>query len=212
MPILLHIDSSPMGEASISRLLTREFVRRWRSAHPAAEIISRDLTTAHIPVVTAEWVAANYTPAESRTTQQNEILKPSTQFTREVLRADEYVIGVPMHNWGPASSLKLWTDQIVRFGETVLITPSGMRGTLGAKKITFLIAAGRHYKPGPADAPRSLLIPWLQMFFGHLGVQEMQFHVAEGAADIRLGKVDRADFLAPHLAAVESLFEQPSLR
>src|SRR5262249_11166479 len=130
MPILLHIDSSPMGDASISRCLTREFVQRWRIANPHGEVISRDLTTIGIPVIDAAWVAANYTPRESRTRHQNDLLAVSTELTGEVMRADEYVIGVPMHNWGPASSFKLWVDQIVRFGETVDLTPAGIKGSL----------------------------------------------------------------------------------
>jgi FMN-dependent NADH-azoreductase len=31
----------------------------------------------------------------------------SSPMTGELLDADEYVIGVPMHNWGPSSSFKL---------------------------------------------------------------------------------------------------------
>ena len=42
MPTLLHLDSSPL-ESSISRELTREFVKTWKAAHPDGEIIYRDL-------------------------------------------------------------------------------------------------------------------------------------------------------------------------
>ena len=208
MPTLLHVDSSPMGEASISRHLTREFVQRWRSSNPQGKVISRDLSTIDIPVIDAAHVAANYTPKESRTQKQNEALALSTEFTKEVLDADEYVIGVPMHNWGPSSSFKLWTDQIVRFGETVAITPSGLKGTLDKKRATFFIAAGRRYGPGSPDASRNHLEPWLRTFFGNLGVMDMRFVLADGTAEVRYGKVDRAAFLAPHIEAMQSLFAE----
>ena len=110
---LLRIDSSPMGEAAISRVLTNEFVQRWLSANPRSTVIRRDLTTIAIPVIDAAWVAANYTPKDSRTQQQNELLKLSTEFIAELLDADEYVMGMPIHNWGPPSSFKLSVDQIV---------------------------------------------------------------------------------------------------
>ncbi|MEI9976076.1 MAG: NAD(P)H-dependent oxidoreductase [Ignavibacteriota bacterium] len=116
MPTLLHIDSSPMGEDSVTRYLTREFVRLWRFANPLGRVISRDLAANEIPVVDAAWVRANMTPKESRTPEQNEVLALSTILTGEVLDADEYVFGIPMHNWGPSASFKLWVDQIVRFG------------------------------------------------------------------------------------------------
>lgn len=206
MPILLHIDSSPMGEDSISRRLTAEFVQRWRRAHPRGEVISRDLTTIAIPVVDAAWISANLTPRESRIQRQNAILALSTEFTRELLDADEYVIGIPMHNWGPSSSFKLWADQIVRFEETVIATPSGTKGTLGTKRITFVLAAGRRYDLATADAPINHLEPWLKTFFGNLGVRDMKFVVADGTAEVKYGKTNRATFLVRHIEAVQSLF------
>jgi FMN-dependent NADH-azoreductase len=212
MPILLHVDSSPMGEASISRNLTREFVRCWRAAHPGAEVISRDLTATAIAPVTAAWVAANYTPAESRTPGQNELLALSTELSRELLRADEYVIGVPMHNWGPAAVFKLWADQIARFGETILLTPSGMKGNLATKKITCFVAAGRSYRAGAEDPSRNHLVPWLRTYWENLGVTDLQIYFIDSSAAVRWGKVSQEEFLAPHLAQVDSLFEQPSLR
>ena len=44
MANLLHIDSSPLGEASVSRALSREFVQNWKAANPGAKIVTRDLT------------------------------------------------------------------------------------------------------------------------------------------------------------------------
>lgn len=34
MSTLLHLDSSPLGEASISRHLSNEFVQNWKKANP----------------------------------------------------------------------------------------------------------------------------------------------------------------------------------
>lgn len=208
MPTLLHIDSSPMGEASISRCLTREFAQKWRRANSKGEVIRRDLTAIAIPVIDAAWISANLTPAESRTQQQNDLLALSTEFTRELLDADEYVIGVPMHNWGPSSSFKLWADQVVRFGETIVVTPSGPMGTLDKKRVTFFLAAGRRYRSAGAEAPTNHLEPWLRTFFGNLGVRNMQFVLVDGTADVRYGKIDRAAFLAPHMEAMPSLFQE----
>jgi FMN-dependent NADH-azoreductase len=199
-----------MGKSSVSRHLTQEFVRRWPIANPRGEVIRRDLTATQIPAIDAAWVAANYQPKESRTAQQTELLALSTELTGELLRADEYVIGVPMHNWGPSSVFKLWADQIVRFGETMLLTPAGMKGALGRRKVTFFVSAGRSYHPGAEDSSRNLLVPWLRTFFGNLGVTELRFHFVDGAGALRSGRVDRDAFMAPHLAAVESFFTQTS--
>jgi FMN-dependent NADH-azoreductase len=208
MAVLLHVDSSPMGEASVSRSLTEEFVRNWRRANPQGRVITRDLAATAIPVIDAAWVAANFTPKESRTPQQNQILALSTEFTTELLNADEYIIGLPVHNWGPAASMKLWADQIVRFGETLAVTPSGPRGTLDQKRATFVIAAGTVYDPGAVNAVRSVVEPWLRKLFSYLGVKNMQFILADGAAEVRYGRIDKATFLAPHMEAIQALFAQ----
>ena len=67
MSTLLHIDSSPLGDASISRHLSAEFVKSWKEANPEGEIIVRDLSATSIPPLDGAWVGAVYTPAESRT-------------------------------------------------------------------------------------------------------------------------------------------------
>jgi FMN-dependent NADH-azoreductase len=159
-----------------------------------------------IPVIDSAWIAANLTARESRTQRQNEILALSTELTRELLQADEYVVGIPMHNWGPSSAFKLWADQIVRFGETIAVAPSGPKGTLAAKQITFFLAAGRRYNCVSVDAATNHLEPWLRTFFSHIGVRNMKFILADGTAEVRYGKVDRAAFLAPHIETVQSLF------
>lgn len=204
MPTLLHIDSSPMNEDSISRQLSREFERNWRNANLHGNVIYRDLTRTTIPVIDSAWISANLTPKESRTQEQEAILALSTQLTKELIESDEYVIGIPMHNWGPSSSFKLWADQVVRFGETIAVTQEGMKGALDHKRATFFVAAGRSYDSQSEDASRNYLVPWLRTFFQNLGVTNLRFTLADGTAQVKYGKIDRAIFLAPHLEAMQS--------
>src|ERR1700733_3086845 len=116
MPTLLHIDSSPLYGRSVSRQLTGAFVTQWEASHPNGTVIDRDLNGTSIPPVTGEWVGAAYTPEEARTPQQKEALALSDTLLDELEQADEYVFGVPMHNFGVPSVLKLWIDQIARVG------------------------------------------------------------------------------------------------
>ena len=203
---LLRIDSSPMGEAAITRQLTHEFVKAWQSAHSAGEVIVRDLTRVTIPVIDAAWVSANYTPQESRTPRQIQLLKLSQEFIRELLEANEYVVGLPMHNWGPPASFKLWVDHIVTASSGAQRPLAGTRVTLSGKRATFIIAAGGVYAPGTANAAKDLLTPWVRTLFGSLGLNDMQFVRVDGTRGANNGSVERADFLAPHLAAIRALF------
>lgn len=206
MPVLLHLDSSPMGETSISRHLTREFAHLWRKANPRGNVIYRDVTTIDIPVVNAEWVAANYTARELRTSEQHRILTLSAELSQEMLDADEYVLGVPMHNWGPSSGFKLWTDQIVHFGKTMQITPSGLKGMLVGKRLTIFMTTGRRYGQCFEDPSKNHLEPWLRTFFGNLGVRDMHLFPVDGTAAIRRGETNIASFLTQHIESVRSLF------
>src|SRR5471030_3117038 len=118
MPTLLHIDTSPLYGRSVSRQLTSEFVAQWNASHTAWKVIDRDLNATAIPPINSEWVGAVYTTEEARTPQQKELLSLSDTLLAELEQADEYVFGVPMHNFGVPSVLKLWIDQIARVGRT----------------------------------------------------------------------------------------------
>ena len=102
-----------------------------------------------------------------------------------------------MYNWGPSSSFKLWLDQTLRFGETILYTASGPKGTLTQKRATFILTAGAIYTPGSEGAALNYLEPWLRTYFSYLGIQSMQFLLADGAINVLQGKTTREAFLAP---------------
>jgi FMN-dependent NADH-azoreductase len=208
MSTLLHVDASPLGGASISRHLSAEFVRKWQQSNPEGKVMTRDLTSSGIPPVDGTWVGAAYTPAESRTAVQKEALALSDTLIAELEAADDYVFGVPMHNFGIPSTTKLWIDQIVRVGRTFSYGESGPVGLLKGKKATFLIASGGVYSKGSPMAPYDFVEPYLRAVFGFLGVDESNFIVAGGAAAVMSGKTDRATFLKPFDEAVEARFKQ----
>jgi FMN-dependent NADH-azoreductase len=207
MSTLLHLDSSPMGEASISRHLTNEFTQTWKAANPNGNIITRDLTTTTIPSVSAALVGAMYTPADALTSDQKEILALSDTLIAELAAADEYVFGVPMHNFGIPAVLKLWIDQISRVNKTFSYATGAPVGLLTGKKATILIASGGSYDAGTALASLNFVEPYLRTVFGFLGVTDVTVIAAGGAAAIMYGKIDRASFLAPHVESIHAQFQ-----
>ena len=203
MPSLLHIDSSPLYGRSVSRQLTGAFVSQWKSSHPNGTVVDRDLNATPIPPVTAEWVSAAYTPQEARSPQQKDLLALSDTLLVELERADEYVFGVPMHNFGVPSVLKLWIDQIARMGRTFSYAEGAPKGLLTGKKATFIIATGGIYDPQTQMASFNFVEPYLRSVFGFLGVTDATFLTASGTAALNHGQ-NRDAFIAPHLQAVQS--------
>jgi FMN-dependent NADH-azoreductase len=203
MSKLLHIDSSPLYGASISRELTAAFVAEWKTSHPGGAVIERDLNAIEIPPLTAAWAGAAYTPEEARTEEQKQELALSDTFFDELQEADEWVIGVPMHNFGIPSVLKLWIDQFVRVGKAFTYADGKPQGLLTGKKATFIVATGGVYDAGTPMAPYNHIEPYLRSVFGFLGVSDVTFLTAGGTMALRYG-TDRGEFLAPHLQAVEA--------
>src|SRR5713226_6853100 len=158
----LKIDSSPMGERSISRKLTAAFANTWSKAHPGGTVIARDLTAIDIPVIDGRCVGAAYTPENARTPEQKETLAISDSLIADLQEADEYVIGVPMHNFSIPSTLKLWIDQVARVGKTFSYGADGPKGLLTGKKATLLIASGGVYDQGTAMESLNFVTPYLR--------------------------------------------------
>jgi FMN-dependent NADH-azoreductase len=203
MAALLHIDSSPLYERSVSRQLTGAFVDQWKSLHPAATVIDRDLNATSLPPISAEWIAAAYTPEEARSPEQKKLLALSDTLIAELKRADQYVIGVPMHNFGVPAVLKLWIDQISRVGQTFSYENGIPKGLLPGKKATFIIATGGVYDAQTQMASFNFVEPYLRSLFGFFGVTDATFLTAGGTMALNHGQ-DRDAFLAPHLETVQS--------
>jgi FMN-dependent NADH-azoreductase len=204
MPTLLHLDSSPLA-SSISRELTAEFVRTWTAAHPDGKVIHRDLTLNPPTPLDAQWIGANFTPEAHRAPEQRALLALSDQLIAELNQADEYVFGVAMHNFSIPSTLKLWIDQIARAGHTFSYGPNGPQGLLQNKKATILIATGGSYEPGTPLAALNFVEPYLKTVLGFIGVTNIEFITAAGAAQLMSGKLDRQTFLKPSIDRIRSI-------
>jgi FMN-dependent NADH-azoreductase len=203
MPKLLHIDSSPLYGRSVSRQLAGAFVTQWKSSHPDGTVVYRDLNATQIPPINAAWVEAVYTPEAARTPQQKQLLSLSDSLLVELEQADEYVFGVPMHNFGVPSGLKLWIDQIARVEKTFSYADGKPKGLIIGKKATFIIATGGIYDAQTQMASFNFVEPYLRSLFGFLGLTDVTFLTAGGTMALNHGQ-DRDAFLAPHLQAVQT--------
>jgi FMN-dependent NADH-azoreductase len=204
MPTLLQLDSSPLA-SSISRELTREFVSNWKKAHPGGRVIVRDLSANPPLPVDQAWISGVFSPADALQPEQKALLAYSDECLAELEQADEYVIGVAMHNFSIPSVLKLWIDQVVRLGRTFSYGPEGPKGLLSGKKASILAATGGVYQAGTPYASYNFIDPYLTTVLGFIGITDLTFVTAGGTSQLRSGTVDRGQFLEPHLEQVRSI-------
>jgi FMN-dependent NADH-azoreductase len=207
MATLLRVDSSPLPEgASFSRQLTSEFAEKWQRTHPGGQIISRDLSQTELSPLDAAWITAVHTPKASLTSAQKEVLSLSDGLIAELKSADEYAIGVSMHNFSIPSALKLWIDQIARAGETFSYEGGAPAGLLANKKATFLVASGGVYDNGTPGFALNFIEPYLRSLFSFIGVKDITFIYAGGTARSHSG-VGREVILEPALASIHNQFQ-----
>ncbi|WP_170476807.1 FMN-dependent NADH-azoreductase [Ruegeria arenilitoris] len=134
---VLHIDASPRRKDSTSRDLSGRVVKHL----DPARIIRRDLATP-LPLLTEEWITANFTPADQRDAVQRDLLSISDELVRELQQADAIVIGLPIYNFSIPAALKAWIDLVARVGLTFKYTENGPVGLLQGKRVVLAIASG----------------------------------------------------------------------
>ncbi|MCF4965638.1 FMN-dependent NADH-azoreductase [Nostoc sp. CMAA1605] len=180
MANILHIDTSPRGERSISRTLSHEFVAAWKNAHPGDTITYRDLGRNPVPHVDESWIAAAFTPQDARTPELNQAIQLSDSLIDEILTADRCVFGVPMYNLNIPSTLKAYIDQIVRVGRTFAVDENGYQGLIpSSKKVLVITSRGGAFSPGTPFAPYDYQEPYLRAILGFIGLTDVTFIHAE---------------------------------
>jgi len=181
LPTLLHIDSSPMLETSVTRRLTVHFVRRWRELFPGGTVIRRDLGAEPPPHPDSLTLESASLPAASRTPCQQAAAALADVLLEELEIADVVLIGAPMYNFSVPSGLKAWFDLVSRPGRTFCYGPNGHEGLLRDKMIVAVTGRGGFYQLGTAgggneDLQESLI----RQFFGFMGLEDVRFIHAEG--------------------------------
>lgn len=179
---VLHIDSSPLGDHSVSRNLTSKILAELKANHPDAQIITRDLVASPLPHLSGITVGAFFTPPDQRNDVLNEALKLSDELIDELFAADVIVIGAPMWNFGIPSSLKAWIDHIARAGRTFTYGASGPESLLApGKKVIIASARGGIYSSGPMQV-MDHQETYLKAILGFIGLHDVSIVRAEGVA------------------------------
>ena len=192
MTNLLVVETSPRGDYSISRNMTRRFLAKWRAAHPGGNVTQRDLVETDLPFVTAPWLEAYFTPPEQHSSEMKEALRLSDELVAELLSADHLVIATPVYNYNIPAALKAWVDHIVRKGLTLGFDGSGL---VTGRKATVLMASGGVYTEGSPIRDRDIAAQYLRLILNVIGITDLTVVAGGGAKVVDLGEQTMNGFL-----------------
>ena len=178
---ILHLISSPRKGASASIKLGNGILEKLRAANPGSTVRVRDLATHPFPHLEEAHLQSFFTPAESRSPEQQKAARHSDEAIQEIKEADVIVIGAPLYNFGIPSTLKAWVNHIARRGITFQYVDNAPQGLIKGKKVYVAMASGGIYSHGPS-AGNDFVAPYLKAVLGFLGMTDLTVVRAEGLA------------------------------
>ena len=195
----LVILSSILGERSNSKQLADHLIARVKAANPASAIKVRDIGAQPIPYFDGNTAGALFTPAESRTVEQQRLVELSDSLIAELMDADRIVFAVPVYNFNLPAQFKSYLDHLARAGVTFRYTPEGVpEGLVKGKQVIVLTARGGKAEGTPSDT----MTPYLRQMLAFLGMTDVTFIAAEGMA---MGEVAALEGLALAKQRIDAL-------
>lgn len=170
---ILHIDASARREGSTSRDLSDRIVKHLE----AGRIIRRDLAVP-LPLLTEDWINANFTATDQRDAVQRDQLALSDELVAELQKADTIVIGLPIYNFSVPAAFKAWIDLVARVGLTFSYNEDGPKGLLEGKRAVLAIASGGTAVGSEVDFTTS----YAKHVLGFIGIQDVDIVAADQMA------------------------------
>ena len=176
---ILQIDSSVLGDNSVSRNLTAGIVADIVAKNPSANVTVRDLdreAPAHLGNTLLPVLGG---PKDGLNAAQQAELDITEAYLAEFLAADVLVIGAPQYNFGIPSQLKAWIDRIAQAGRTFRYTENGPEGLAKGKKAIVVSSRGGVRQDGAALDLHEVTVDVVLRF---LGITDISFVRAHGLA------------------------------
>jgi|ERR1035437_1858495 FMN-dependent NADH-azoreductase len=194
MSDLLHIEVSPLGDHSISRSISKEFLAAYNTNNPHAVIVTRDLAGESIPHLDGEALSAGSTPESDRSASMQAKHEFRLVLANEVIEAKHILISTPMWNFSVPSALKAWIDQML-IARTTKVTG----------KVTIIVSQGGSYAEGAPRAGWDWETGYLKQVFNSLGATDVEIILSEfGLAGIVPAMADFIESKSASIAAAKS--------
>lgn len=191
---ILHIESSILGQHSVTRLMGERLVDHLLAQNPHASLTRRDLVADPLPHLSGAEFLARGSDAVTDRQLAHDLARAQTVMA-EFMGADVIVLGAPMYNFGVPSQLKAWVDRITVAGVSFRYSEQGPIGLAGGKTVFVVSGRGSVFTAGGPMASLDHQEPYLNGLFAFLGIEDVRFIRAEGVAmgpDARTAALDRA--------------------
>ncbi|WP_367606737.1 FMN-dependent NADH-azoreductase [Legionella sp. W05-934-2] len=191
----LAIDSSMMGQQSISRQMMRYFLETEDS-----NITYRDLvkdSPAHLSLE----LMVNQVPTDATAYQ----ISLSKDYLDEFMKAERVVIAAPMYNFSIPSVLKSWIDRILVAGQTFKYTEHGPVGLAGNKQIIVLSSRGSEFEFSPELKAMDHQESYLKTVFNFIGISDITFIRAEG---VNMGEDKKQAAITKAFYQIDTIFRK----
>lgn len=180
MTTVLHIAASTRGNESATGLLATELIDQLTAANRISgdvNLVERRLADG-VPQLSVAATAELTAELEARSEGAAGVLGSADELIAELTTADVIVIGAPIYNFGPPSSLKAWADLVARAGTTFAYTETGPVGLLEDRPVYIVAASGGTPIGGEIDFGTT----WLRQFLNFLGITNITVIGANGMA------------------------------
>lgn len=198
---LLRIDSSILGEFSVSRAVSAAVVKRLTDLAPETQVVYRDLGATDLLHLQAGHMAVAQGAIPDQPALISDLAQGATML-EEFMAADTVVIGAPMYNFTAPSQLKAWIDRILVAGKTFRYGEHGAIGLSGDKRVILALSRGNVYSQGSPVAGFEHLESYLRTICSFIGIDNPEVVSADG---VQLGPDYRERALATAIEAASQL-------
>ncbi len=201
---LLHIDSSVLGDNSVSRGLTAGIVAQQKTLHPGLDVTYLDLARQPLQHLSPAHIGAMFGHPPADTAVQADIATGAA-YLETLFATDIIVIGAPMYNFSLPTQLKSWIDRMLVAGKSFKYTEAGVPvGLLPAgKKVYIASSRGGVHSAGSPTAFLDHQETLLKATLGFIGLTDVTIIRAEGVAvpDLKPAAIAAAQAQIAALAA-----------
>ena len=148
MPCLIHIESSPRKEKSISSQIAAAFIKEYKNSHPDDELKHIDLWNLDMPDLDDKLISAHRATIKGKAVDSTslKLWKKTEKLIMDFKSADKYLFSVPMWNFSIPYKLKHYLDLIVQEKYTYDFKDGHFQGLITGRPAVMIYARADIYE------------------------------------------------------------------